>query len=110
MARIVAEQIVQLMLDAGVRRIYGVVGDALNPLVDAIRRDGTLECWGDYPGGPLEPPAGRFSEVSVDEYHACGIRFDGCGGVVAGGRCGIGTAATRCGCGGRAPSRRLTAW
>jgi pyruvate dehydrogenase (quinone) len=42
MAKIVAEQIVQLMLDAGIERIYGVVGDALNPLVDAIRRSGKL--------------------------------------------------------------------
>ena len=42
MARIVAEQIVQLMLDAGIERVYGVVGDALNPLTDAIRRSGKL--------------------------------------------------------------------
>lgn len=42
MARIVAEQVVQLMREAGVQRVYGVVGDALNPLVDAIRRDGEL--------------------------------------------------------------------
>ncbi len=38
MAKIVAEQIVQLMLDARIERIYGVVGDALNPLTDARRR------------------------------------------------------------------------
>jgi pyruvate dehydrogenase (quinone) len=42
MAKIVAEQIVQLMLDARVERIYGVVGDALNPLTDAIRRSAKL--------------------------------------------------------------------
>src|SRR5580698_11141343 len=42
MAKVVADQIVQLMLDAGIQRVYGVVGDALNPLTDAIRRDGKL--------------------------------------------------------------------
>jgi pyruvate dehydrogenase (quinone) len=42
MSKIVADQIVQTMLDAGIQRIYGVVGDALNPLTDAIRRDGKL--------------------------------------------------------------------
>jgi pyruvate dehydrogenase (quinone) len=42
MARIVAEQIVQLMSDARIERIYGVVGDALNPLTDAIHRSGKL--------------------------------------------------------------------
>ncbi len=42
MAKIVAEQIVQLMLDARIERIYGVVGDALNPLTDAIRRSAKL--------------------------------------------------------------------
>ena len=33
---------VELMLDAGIERIYGVVGDSLNPLTDAIRRNGKL--------------------------------------------------------------------
>jgi len=34
----VAEQFVQVLVQAGVSRIYGVVGDSLNPVVDAIRR------------------------------------------------------------------------
>lgn len=34
----VAEQLVQVLRQAGVERIYGVVGDSLNPVVDAIRR------------------------------------------------------------------------
>lgn len=42
MAEIVAEQIVQLMVEAGIQRVYGVVGDALNPLTDALRRGGQL--------------------------------------------------------------------
>lgn len=34
----VAEQFVQVLRQAGVDRVYGVVGDSLNPIVDAIRR------------------------------------------------------------------------
>ncbi|MEU3600364.1 pyruvate dehydrogenase [Streptomyces sp. NPDC006798] len=34
----VAEQFVDLLVRAGVQRLYGVVGDSLNPVVDAIRR------------------------------------------------------------------------
>ncbi|MFD4477986.1 pyruvate dehydrogenase [Streptomyces sp. NPDC058471] len=34
----VAEQFVDILHRAGVRRMYGVVGDSLNPVVDAIRR------------------------------------------------------------------------
>lgn len=34
----VAEQLVEVLRQAGVQRIYGVVGDSLNPVVDAIRR------------------------------------------------------------------------
>ncbi|GAA2653777.1 pyruvate dehydrogenase [Streptomyces aculeolatus] len=40
----VADQLVEVLLQYGVKRIYGVVGDSLNPLVDAIRRsDGAIE-------------------------------------------------------------------
>jgi pyruvate dehydrogenase (quinone) len=33
-----AEQLVWTVRDAGVRRSYGIVGDSLNPIVDAVRR------------------------------------------------------------------------
>ena len=33
-----AEQLITVLRQAGVERIYGVVGDSLNPVVDAIRR------------------------------------------------------------------------
>ncbi|KAA9150940.1 pyruvate dehydrogenase [Amycolatopsis acidicola] len=39
----VAEQFVQVLVQAGVSRIYGVVGDSLNPVVDAIRRTDGIE-------------------------------------------------------------------
>jgi pyruvate dehydrogenase (quinone) len=41
--RTVAEQYVDLLARAGVRRMYGVVGDSLNPVVDAIRRNSAVE-------------------------------------------------------------------
>ncbi|WP_255953770.1 pyruvate dehydrogenase [Streptomyces odontomachi] len=34
----VAEQFVDTLVRAGVKRLYGVVGDSLNPVVDAVRR------------------------------------------------------------------------
>ncbi|MFF5532992.1 pyruvate dehydrogenase [Streptomyces cinerochromogenes] len=39
----IAEQYVDLMARAGVRRMYGVVGDSLNPVVDAVRRHTDIE-------------------------------------------------------------------
>ncbi|MBN6547934.1 pyruvate dehydrogenase, partial [Actinacidiphila bryophytorum] len=39
----VAEQFVDILVRAGVRRLYGVVGDSLNPVVDAVRRNRSLE-------------------------------------------------------------------
>ncbi|WP_063730833.1 pyruvate dehydrogenase [Streptomyces sp. RTd22] len=39
----VAEQFVDILARAGVRRLYGVVGDSLNPVVDAIRRNSAID-------------------------------------------------------------------
>ncbi|MEV5974656.1 pyruvate dehydrogenase [Streptomyces sp. NPDC051921] len=39
----VAEQFVDILVRAGVQRLYGVVGDSLNPVVDAIRRDSAID-------------------------------------------------------------------
>jgi pyruvate dehydrogenase (quinone) len=39
----VAESIVTALADLGVRTVWGVVGDALNPVTDAIRREPRLE-------------------------------------------------------------------
>ncbi len=36
----VAEQLVSQLINAGVHRVYGIVGDSLNPIVDAIRKSG----------------------------------------------------------------------
>lgn len=39
----VAEAIISALADLGVRSVWGVVGDALNPVTDAIRRDDRIE-------------------------------------------------------------------
>ncbi|MFE3325341.1 pyruvate dehydrogenase [Streptomyces sp. NPDC059176] len=38
----VAEQFVDILARAGVERLYGVVGDSLNPVVDAVRRNASI--------------------------------------------------------------------
>src|SRR6516165_8902775 len=43
MIRTVAEHLVDTLARAGVRQIYGVVGDSLNPVTDAMRRNGTIK-------------------------------------------------------------------
>jgi pyruvate dehydrogenase (quinone) len=43
MARSVADQFVETLAAAGVKRIYGIVGDSLNGLTDALRRQGKIE-------------------------------------------------------------------
>jgi pyruvate dehydrogenase (quinone) len=43
MARTIADQFADTLAAAGVKRIYGVVGDSLNGLTDAIRRQGKIE-------------------------------------------------------------------
>src|SRR6266436_2148133 len=43
MAKTVAEQFVETLAAAGVKRIYGIVGDSLNGLTDSIRRQGKIE-------------------------------------------------------------------
>ncbi|WP_263164566.1 pyruvate dehydrogenase [Streptomyces sp. SCSIO ZS0520] len=39
----IAEQFVDILVRAGVRRLYGVVGDSLNPVVDAVRRTPAID-------------------------------------------------------------------
>jgi thiamine pyrophosphate-dependent acetolactate synthase large subunit-like protein len=44
MARTVADQFAEILAAAGVKRIYGIVGNSLNGLTDALRRQGKIEC------------------------------------------------------------------
>ena len=39
----VADVLWKMLADAGVRRCYGIVGDALNPAIDALRRAGDID-------------------------------------------------------------------
>ncbi len=43
MAKTVADQFAETLAAAGVKRIYGIVGDSLNGLTDALRRQGKIE-------------------------------------------------------------------
>jgi pyruvate dehydrogenase (quinone) len=43
MPRTVADQFVDTLAAAGVKRIYGIVGDSLNGLTEAVRRQGKIE-------------------------------------------------------------------
>jgi pyruvate dehydrogenase (quinone) len=43
MAKSVADQFAETLAVAGVKRIYGIVGDSLNGLTDSIRRQGKIE-------------------------------------------------------------------
>ncbi len=43
MGKKVADQIVQMLLDNNVKRIYAVTGDSLNELNDAVRRNGQIQ-------------------------------------------------------------------
>jgi pyruvate dehydrogenase (quinone) len=42
-SRTVADELWEMLAGAGVRRCYGIVGDALNPVVDAMRRNGSVD-------------------------------------------------------------------
>src|SRR5260370_5908399 len=43
MARTVAEHLVDTLAQAGIQQIYGVVGDSLNPVTDALRRGRSIQ-------------------------------------------------------------------
>ncbi|TDU39575.1 pyruvate dehydrogenase (quinone) [Gelidibacter sediminis] len=43
MAKTIADLLVENLVNAGVKRLYAVTGDSLNPINDAVRLDGRLE-------------------------------------------------------------------
>ena len=43
MSKNVSDQIVEMLVNAGVKRVYAITGDSLNPINDAVRRDGRLQ-------------------------------------------------------------------
>lgn len=42
-SKTVADDLVEHLVEAGVERIYGIVGDSLNPVSDALRRNGKIQ-------------------------------------------------------------------
>ena len=42
-----------------------------------VRRDNSVECWGDDEYGQATPPSGEFAAVSAGIRHTCGVRLDG---------------------------------
>jgi pyruvate dehydrogenase (quinone) len=60
MAKTVADGLWEMLVAAGVRRCYGIVGDALNPVIDALRRNGSVD----------------FVHVRHEEYGAFGAVAD----------------------------------
>jgi len=43
MAKSVSEQLIEMLAEAGVKRIYAVTGDSLNEVNDAVRRNGKIQ-------------------------------------------------------------------
>ncbi|CAL1521110.1 thiamine pyrophosphate-dependent enzyme [Chitinophaga sp. MM2321] len=43
MGKLVADQLVEMLAQAGIKRIYAVTGDSLNHINDAVRRDGRIQ-------------------------------------------------------------------
>src|ERR1700712_575529 len=43
MAKNVADQLVEMLVNAGIKRIYAVTGDSLNEVNDAVRRQGNIQ-------------------------------------------------------------------
>jgi pyruvate dehydrogenase (quinone) len=43
MAKTVVDQFAKTLAAAGVKRVYGIVGDSLNGLTDEFRRQGKIE-------------------------------------------------------------------
>jgi hypothetical protein len=63
----VADQLVRGLVAAGVQRIYGIVGDSLNPVVDAVRRTGGSDTRKPRPSPhrPMRRPPVRWPSAPV---------------------------------------------
>lgn len=68
MVKTVADQFSETLAVAGTKRVYGVVGDSLNGLTDAMRRQGKIESaekvkkWSWHSGRSLHRQGNDFSE------------------------------------------------
>ncbi|MDB5840848.1 MAG: pyruvate dehydrogenase [Herminiimonas sp.] len=84
MAESVADVLVSTLYETGVRQIFGVVGDALNPLTDAIRRDKRIEWIGvRHEEGAAQAAAGQ-AKATGKLAVCCGTTGPGANHLVAG--------------------------
>ena len=66
----VAELLIEALAEHGVTQVWGVVGDALNPVTDAIRREDRIE----WIGVRHEEAGGVRSLVDSRDAHGCPVR------------------------------------
>lgn len=84
MARTVADLLVETLAEVGVRQIFGVVGDALNPLTEAIRRQKAIEWVGvRHEEGAALAAAGQ-AKLTGKLAVCCGTTGPGANHLVAG--------------------------
>ena len=84
MSSTVAEILVETLYQVGVRQIFGVVGDALNPFTDAIRRDKRIEWIGvRHEEGAALAAAGQ-AKLTGKLAVCCGTTGPGANHLVAG--------------------------
>jgi pyruvate dehydrogenase (quinone) len=84
MSTTVAELLVDTLAQIGVRQIFGVVGDALNPLTEAIRRDKRIEWVGvRHEEGAALAAAGQ-AKLTGQLAVCCGTTGPGANHLVAG--------------------------
>lgn len=84
MPQTVAELLVDTLARIGVRQIFGIVGDALNPFTDAIRRDGRIEWIGvRHEEGAALAAAGQ-AKLTGQLGVCCGTTGPGANHLVAG--------------------------
>jgi pyruvate dehydrogenase (quinone) len=74
MAQIIAAQLVDMLADAGVKRIYAVTGDSLNHFNDAVRKDGRIQ-WVHV----RHEEAGAYAAAADAELNGIGCCAGSCG-------------------------------
>lgn len=79
----IAEQLVEVLVQADVRRIHGVVGDSLDPVIDAVRQSPVdrgyipnqeTGAFAAAAGGPSAPVDGPGGVGTMSELPRSGLR------------------------------------
>jgi glyoxylate carboligase len=71
-AHFTTDQFIETLAAAGVKRIYGIVGDSLNGLTDAVRRHGKIEWIHELVG---HIPCHSHSPAVLDRTDPCARQF-----------------------------------